>query len=840
MLESVHMEKLSTISLNDDISEVIFGYFEAEIFYRLDEEIRLFLLKTAFMPSMTLEMAKDLTDLKQARRILSDLYGKNCFVEKRLQSPPVYQYHPLFRAFLLKEADEYFSEEEKAHLIKYAATLLSKSGQVEEAAELLIETDDLEQLIPLILENAQSYIAQGRSRVVETWILAVPESVREKNPWLIFRLGSCKMSYNIIEARSIFKKSLQLLDFRKDTSGTFLSWCGVAESILWGWDDYNSFDGWIDVLNDLVKKYKGIPEGEIETRVSTAMFSAMIHRYPDHPQFEFWKERALSLQDSSPDLNCRMSVLFHLSHYLQMCGKLKEADEVIQSIHRLLSSSNPSCLEVMQAKLTETIHANYRGDHDHCLKLVEKSLEIATRNGIHLFDAAFAGHALWSSCKRQDFERTNHYIKIIESSLPFSSPYERCLYHLIKAFFALHNKNISLAEKESRLSLQVVLKVGGVSPLVIIYSLHAYVLHELGKHEEASAALSTAINFSRRFDSQGYIFEFSLLEAYFAFHRGDEVTAFKALKAGLAQGRERGYKEALFFSLPEVNRNLYTKALLADIEVEYVQQLIRNDGLLPPEGMTDIENWPWPIKVYTLGSFRIEVDGKPLKEGRKSHHRLINILKALICLGGSNVPAYRLADIFWPEKDGDAAQSALDMGIHRLRKLLNYSEAIEVKHGELSINSKVCWIDALVFLELTKYNNDKEKNTTQSAEDVEKILSLYGGKLLPALDGSEWTMAMRENLRDCYLKMLQRLGALREASKEWGTALECYSCGVEDNPLSEEHVRGLMRTFTALGRPVDAILAYQKFEKELKNNIAIDPSPATKALFKEISSSSDI
>ena len=840
ILESAYLDKLSSMLSNDETPDAIFSYFTHEYFCKLDKESQAFLLKTAFLPAMTLDMAKDLTGVKQARRILSVLYKNNCFLEKRMQSPPVYQYHPLFRTFLLKEATEYFSEEERVQISRHAATLLSKSGQVEEAAKLLIETNDLEQLIPLILTNAQNFVMQGRNGIVETWILAVPDVVREENPWLIFWLGSCKMVYNMIEARPIFKKSLQLMDRRKDTAGVFLSWCGVADSIRLGWDDFKNFDSWMDVLHDLTKRYKGIPEGEIETRISTTMFSTLVLYCPDHPQFEFWKARAISLQETSSDLNCRVDVLSMFKIHLLLSGKLKEADDVNLMIRNLVDSGNPSSIAVMQTYLAEAAQANVKGDHIQCLEIVEKSLEIANQNGVHLFDIMIREQLIMNALKCGDLEVADHHIKIIESSLSFISPFDRSVYHFLKAFFALHKNNIPLAEEESRLSLQIASKIGVVPSMMLSRSLRAYVLHELRKYEEASETLSEAINYSLKFDSNGYTFEYSLLEAHFAFQREDEAAGFKALKAGLAQGRERNYVRPHYFCLPELNNRLYAKALLANIEVEYVQQLVRRHNLLPPEDMRDLENWPWPIKVYTMGQFRLVIDEDIIRFSGKSQKKPLDILKAIITLGGRGVREEDLTNWFWPEADGDAAHQSFKTTLHRLRKLLRHENSVQFTEGVVNLNPDYFWIDAWEFekladkVDLEWYTEDSGVNMTKNAEEIERAITLYEGSFLSHDSWQTWSVSFSERLQSKFLRIVKKLAFYWLSLNQYDSAIRCYQRGIEVDPLAEEFYRSLMQCYQQMANKAEAMATYYRCKKILSSTLNIDPSVETESIFKEL------
>jgi ATP/maltotriose-dependent transcriptional regulator MalT len=85
----------------------ILDYFGKEIFDKTDKEIQEFFLETAFLPKMTAKMAEELTKLSSAGSILSTLNRNNYFTEKRFQKEPIYQYHPLFREFLLSRAKKY-------------------------------------------------------------------------------------------------------------------------------------------------------------------------------------------------------------------------------------------------------------------------------------------------------------------------------------------------------------------------------------------------------------------------------------------------------------------------------------------------------------------------------------------------------------------------------------------------------------------------------------------------------------------------------------------------------------------------------------------------------------
>ena len=107
MLERMKIEGLSTESMSGAAPEVIFDYFVSEVFGKLDEETRDLLIKAALFPSMTGNMAKELTLNSGAGSILSDLVLKNCFTVRHIHKEKVYyQFHYLLRQFLLNQGEE--------------------------------------------------------------------------------------------------------------------------------------------------------------------------------------------------------------------------------------------------------------------------------------------------------------------------------------------------------------------------------------------------------------------------------------------------------------------------------------------------------------------------------------------------------------------------------------------------------------------------------------------------------------------------------------------------------------------------------------------------------------
>jgi len=243
-----------------------------------------------------------------------------------------------------------------------------------------------------------------------------------------------------------------------------------------------------------------------------------------------------------------------------------------------------------------------------------------------------------------------------------------------------------------------------------------------------------------------------------------------------------------------------------------------------------IEEWPWPVRIYALGRFELYVGDQPLARTAKPPHKLLLLLKALICMGGTRVRDHRLIDALWPDDEADAGRAAFTVTLHRLRKLLGHTEAVQMEDGLVSLDPQVCWVDALAFEALANETTAAGGN----APSIETVLSLYRGALLPADQDEAWTVAARERLRSKFVRMVATHARRLEELQQWEAAIALYSRGLEADDLIESFYQGLMRCYQALGRPAEAISAYRRLQHTLTATLGMGPSVETEALWRSI------
>jgi DNA-binding SARP family transcriptional activator len=167
----------------------------------------------------------------------------------------------------------------------------------------------------------------------------------------------------------------------------------------------------------------------------------------------------------------------------------------------------------------------------------------------------------------------------------------------------------------------------------------------------------------------------------------------------------------------------------------------------------------------------------------------------------------------WPDLGAEAAAANLRKAVHYARQSLGGKDAVSADGevlvlwplGELTVDAQQADVAAASAL--------------ASGGDVERVVDLFTGDLLPDDRYAEWTAAPRDRLR------ARRLEVLR-AARRWDQVLDL-------DPSDEEACRALMQIHLAAGNRQAAIRQFQRLREILRIDLGLAPEPATVALFEE-------
>ncbi len=802
-----------------DATPLLFDYFAEEVFRHTDPEVRDVLLKTAILPRVGARMAETLTGVKGAQGVLERLYRNNYFTVKHDQPETAYQYHPLFREFLLKQGEHVYAEPARRELRSRAAALLEADGQFEEAANLLREDGQWEPFERLVLANAAAVHAQGRGRTLLDWIEAIPAPRRAQLPWLQYWLGMAKLAFDPKVAREALVLAFTEFRATADAAGAYLAWAAIIESILQEYASLQDMDHWIAVHDEMRAQGIAYPSPAIEARVACNILVAIAMRQQSHPQAEYWVVRAREVCELHGDASTRALALSAVVMLRLWTGKYAAGGVALDETLRQTAREPPLPHIIVSQALMEAIYLGNTTVGAANYEPVERGLRIAQETGVHVWDAELYGQGAVMALNWGDYPRAAEFLAKMGERSRESRSVHVAGYHFFTAWERYLRGDTAAALAQAGVAIQRARDAGSRPLEMHSLVMYAEALHAQGRTDDGLKVLEQF----DRLPSRRAQYRRWLAEANVLLDEGRDDEALERLRKGFVIGREMGY--AGFYGWrPGMMSRLCVRALEAGIEPDYARRLVRERRLEPEGTALDSANWPWPIRIRSFGEFTVEVDDVPVRFKAKAQRKPLDLLKAIVAAGGRAVPDARLSQALWPDAEGDASQQALATTLHRLRKLLGDEEAIEVEARALSLNPRKVWVDALAFERLAA----AEDPTARAA-----AADLYRGAFLGGEEAA-WALGTRERLRAKFLRLARDLGEGHERACDWSGARATYERALEADNLVEELHRRLMRCHLRLGQRAEALAAYRRCREVLSVVLGLQPAAETQALYREI------
>jgi ATP/maltotriose-dependent transcriptional regulator MalT/DNA-binding SARP family transcriptional activator len=807
-------------AIGDDLkTQSVFDYFAGEIFQNTDRKTQDFLMETAFLPSVSVAIAEELTAHRDAGQILADLAAKNYFTLRDAKG--VYHYHALFREFLLARAKESLPDSRLSALKSDAARLLAANGMIEEAADLWRETENWERLSTLVVERASSLLREGRNRTLEKWLAHIPQSFLDDQPWLLYWRATAQLPFDPAQSQKWYERAFEVFDSRRERAGVMLAWAGVTRAIRFKPNsDVAEYDHWIEVMKRLLADDPSFPTDDIEYQVAEAMVRAMYWRRPFDPDYRLWKARALTLANACSDIERRVNTLYLAAVYELLEGCFAEARAHIESAQRFELGK----LSFYLQNFAYMVLAHYQretGQIEACLRTVETGLAISAASGVSVWNFHLCGHGAYGAMASDQLDKAEKLLAQMPSYQNVDVPGEGSWYHFLVCWLVARRGDLSAARVHAQTSIDLAsdwyfFKGMGHGGL-------ASVLLELGDYQGAKHHAAENLGIGRRLGTDRLVYGARMISAAIAFAEGDKSAGLEALAEGLGLGRKRGYAGFVWWHRSNASK-LCAIALENGIESDYAREIVRTQKLVPES--PKIDDWPWPLKIQTLGGFVLLKDDEPMIFSRKAPKKVISLLKAIIAFGGQNVPERKLMDALWRDEEGDQASEVLHVNLHRLRKLLDDAEAIQVQEGRITLDPRRIWVDVWAFERLL--------DAAATPEQATKAVALYRGAFLPEDAEEPWSMSLRERLRVKFIRHSAQLGKHWAQAGKWNDALDCYLHGLECDDLAEELYQGAMHCYQNLDRRAEGLAVYCRMRQTLSITLGIKPSPASEAIYRSL------
>jgi DNA-binding SARP family transcriptional activator len=541
--------------------------------------------------------------------------------------------------------------------------------------------------------------------------------------------------------------------------------------------------------------------------------------------------------DEKLDVNSKVKAATFLLSYCNLATQLDLGSSVYRRALPLLKSPDVTPLNELWWFLRVGYYHAILGDLERSHATLQHARDIAERHGLSgLCSAALIirSYQLVSACKQGDLEAGQRLLAETEALALPSRPMDS--FHVTQphAYLAMLRRNTQDVSRWGHAAYLAAQKTGMTYIEVLALAHEAHGLAAGGETEALRRTLSTI----RELIEGTYLTyiecEVRYILAYAGLVRGwcDEVRATVEDAVTYARAKHYYYPNLVRFSvaLPAV----LAACLEHGIETEYASGVIRRYRLRPV--CDDLPDWPWPIRICTLGAFEVHLDGAPLRFTGKIPRRPLALLKAIVANGGAEVRQPKLIDALWPDEEGDAGKQSFGVTMVRLRKLLGSHEAIVVADERVSLNPALCWVDAQAFeAKLKRADAASAAGDAEGAlAEIQGALSLYKGAFLPNDPEERWSVQMRLRLRGLFTAAIEDLGRRHETRGEWERAIACYRRGLEADDLVEEFYLGQMRCYLAKQRRAEGMAVFRRLRQTLSVVLGVAPSPASEAVARAL------
>ncbi|MCB1937060.1 MAG: hypothetical protein KDF59_14095 [Nitrosomonas sp.] len=764
----------------DNTRPLIDEFFKTEIIDTLDCKERQVLSASALLPCIKPDQLNTWQSVQDAGKILGRLKKSGLFLENATADHKTFHMHSLFQSFLRHYASEIFTDDQQKVLYKQTADWYAHAGDSTVLPLLWHKAQAWDELVHYILEQSAQWVAQGQMNRLLDWINRLPQPIVSQHPWLNYWKGISLLMTDPAGARVFLEQAFLSFDGSNDSIGVYLAWGGIADSFKIESGDFKPTDEWIARYESLRERYPEFLSLEAQFCAYKILSLLLFHR-PTHPQMPVWAAGALTFLHTHLDHPQSFMLGMDLMPYYTLMGDTTSVEMIYSLFKQRQNERDASIAERIYWCCLEAHYHWFKGEQALALERVNYGLNLGQKHQIKIFEPLLYSQAIYACLVVGEIDQAETFLAKIAEQSSHLGYFAGSHYYFLSSKIKQQRDDLHTALKYAKLSIELAEKAEAPTGIVQARTQAAHLLACLGSSAESNKHLEMAEQFAESIHSLSITFLTLVTRALIAFEHNDIQFGRKVLADALEIRQKIGGMGFGYWGPKQLVR-LFAEALKAGLEIDYVKQRIRQYRLQPRLEDQIVEQWPWPVRIYTFGRLSVVINEKLLQFNGKGQRKPMDLLIYLLSRGGRSVNQVELCDALWPDADGDTAYRSLITTLQRLRKLLIEPKAVELTNGYLSLNNTYVWVDAWTFERLLSNTNQNHKsNQIQSTQLIEEALRLYKRPFLEKIDES-WIVPLRDRLRIKYrhhcLELCHQLEMQHDTTK--ATAIYLQAIGADE------------------------------------------------------------
>lgn len=619
-------------------------------------------------------------------RLLTTLAAQRYFVDLGTH----FRLHDLLRDALLRINIAEDPPEVLLEVRRDLATWIA-DGMPEAAMQLRSVSRDTTGALALLDKHGSEWLAHGRHRAVNDWLVALPESteLRERAALAFWRAQSL-VPLEPEASRPMFAEARRLGVLLRDARLAYTAWCGEVSSYVIQWGAVQGLADLVDVLEQLHEELGPEPD-DLLLRTSADALTALMYGRAEDPRIGRFAEATARAVMHAPDAGARISAAAQLLIYkLWWAGDFPggraiydafdaevDAGEHLAALPRLLWWS---CASIVDWQC---------GTAARCYAKVERGLALASSSGVHVRDFFLLTQGIFCALSQEDWPRAEAYLAQLARTERRHKRLDAMVHHFFRSWYSLCRGDARTALAHAETAWPIAEAIGSMFHKVIVLSALAPARLHAGDVEGADAAYREQIVLAKAAQNPTFSFIAFCAGAEIAIARGDEARTKKQVERMLMV-KELGDFHSCCGWRTSMMRDVLSFALANDIHPAIARKWIREKRISPPAEPPP--GWPMPVSIVVNDGLRVELLGRTEPPSGVKTARKLRELVAVLVVEREGALQSDLLDWLWPDADGDKAAASLKAATHRLRQWLG-ADAVRVQDGRTRLSPDVVECD---------------------------------------------------------------------------------------------------------------------------------------------------
>jgi ATP/maltotriose-dependent transcriptional regulator MalT/DNA-binding SARP family transcriptional activator len=822
--------KVSDIIKNKANSlDLLFEYLAYEVLENQSQKIKEFLLKTAVLKYLRVEICNELLEIENSEEIINYIIDKKLFTYYLGNNQ--FRYHHLFHEFLEEQGKKRY-DYQKLH--SKVADICLRNSENGFAIYHSLKAKDFDKAAEIILSSADKLLELGRLETLDEALKKLPDSKFKEIPRLYMYEGDIyRLQSHFDQALDSYQKARKA--FLKEDDKFNLSLILQKMAMIY-----------LDTVQPLKAEEYLKKALKIRDQESLWVESDLLKLMAENKANEGHLEEAKKLYDQAEDkTELEISNNNFTARVKLRTGKLREAQKLLAEKVGKEKVKTRQPRSHRETILILSLIDSFMGNIDTALNYAEDGIYLGEElNSPFIKAVAYMrlGHAYQLSGKdyiEKSRKAYNNSLKIIEKfNIPRGKAEPLMGLALLEAFYG----DCELGLKYGREGLHTAEQAGdewlsGIIQLSI--SLNYYFQGDFDQAEKI--LLDNIVRFKKLNDQ--FLKSINRLWLVLIYYKENKLEKFDIVAKNLLEIVKERKFEFLFnknslFTGNDLERFVPVLLTARDrsIEKNFVQ------GILAELGYSKLKNHPgYQLKIEAFGNLKVW-QGKKLMQHQDWEREKAKELFLLFLLHlGETIPKEQIYYYLWPEKSEKKAGRNFKVTLNALKNALEPDRKPRqkpffiIRHGSsYGFNKNAAYIyDVEEFNNLIKAGN-KAKLIEEKIKYYQSALNLYKNDFVLDKLYLDWIRNERDRLKNLFLNTGDKLIELYFKEKSYSRAIELADRLLEVDNCFEKAYYFKMKSYKRLKRRSMAVKVYKNAAQILDRELNISPNSQLREFYNSI------